>query len=89
VEIGQSGMGSPPWKDLGRYLRNSPLTYVERVQTPVLWSRLETVGEKTTKTEDFDLLPMLPVFASFCPNLSSAVPSQSTNYPHKMQKAAL
>jgi hypothetical protein len=65
VEIGQSGMGSPPRKHLGRHLRNSPLTYVERVQTPVLWSRLETVGEKTTKTEDFDLLPMLPVNCVF------------------------
>jgi dipeptidyl aminopeptidase/acylaminoacyl peptidase len=29
-------MGSPPWIDLGRYLRNSPLTYVDRVQTPIL-----------------------------------------------------
>jgi dipeptidyl aminopeptidase/acylaminoacyl peptidase len=25
-----------PWSDLGLYLRNSPLTYVERVRTPVL-----------------------------------------------------
>jgi dipeptidyl aminopeptidase/acylaminoacyl peptidase len=29
-------MGSPPWKDLGRYLRNNPILYVDRVQTPVL-----------------------------------------------------
>jgi dipeptidyl aminopeptidase/acylaminoacyl peptidase len=30
------GMGSPPWKDLGRYIRNSPIMYVERVHTPLL-----------------------------------------------------
>jgi dipeptidyl aminopeptidase/acylaminoacyl peptidase len=28
-------MGSPPWSDLGRYLRNSPIQYVHRVQTPL------------------------------------------------------
>ena len=30
------GMGGPPWKDLGRYLRNSPINYVERVETPLM-----------------------------------------------------
>jgi dipeptidyl aminopeptidase/acylaminoacyl peptidase len=30
------GMGGPPWRDLGRYLRNSPINYVERVETPLL-----------------------------------------------------
>ena len=29
-------LGVPPWKDTARYLRNSPIFYVERVQTPVL-----------------------------------------------------
>jgi len=29
-------MDNPPWKDLGRYLRNSPITNVDRVQTPLL-----------------------------------------------------
>ena len=29
-------MGGPPWNEFGRYLRNSPITYVDRVQTPVL-----------------------------------------------------
>lgn len=29
-------MGGPPWKEFGRYLRNSPITYVDRVQTPLL-----------------------------------------------------
>jgi dipeptidyl aminopeptidase/acylaminoacyl peptidase len=36
MEFGQTGMGNPPWKDLGRYLRNSPIFSVERVQTPLL-----------------------------------------------------
>jgi dipeptidyl aminopeptidase/acylaminoacyl peptidase len=36
AEGGQGRMGSPPWKDLGRYLRNSPIAYAERVQTPLL-----------------------------------------------------
>jgi acetyl esterase/lipase len=36
AETGQILMGNPPWKDVGRYLRNSPLFYVDRVQTPVL-----------------------------------------------------
>jgi dipeptidyl aminopeptidase/acylaminoacyl peptidase len=31
-----AGMGIPPWKDLQRYLRNSPITYVDRVETPLL-----------------------------------------------------
>ena len=29
-------MGGPPWKEFGGYLRNSPITYVDRVQTPLL-----------------------------------------------------
>jgi dipeptidyl aminopeptidase/acylaminoacyl peptidase len=36
MEFGQIRMGSPPWKDLGRYLRNSPIFSVERVETPLL-----------------------------------------------------
>ena len=28
--------GGPPWQDFGRYLRNSPITSVDRVQTPLL-----------------------------------------------------
>ncbi len=36
AESGQGRMGSPPWKDVGRYIRNSPIFYVDRVQTPVL-----------------------------------------------------
>jgi len=29
-------MGGPPWKDMMRYLRNSPIFYADRVQTPLL-----------------------------------------------------
>jgi dipeptidyl aminopeptidase/acylaminoacyl peptidase len=36
AETGQTRMGNPPWKDWGRFLRNSPLFYVDRVQTPLL-----------------------------------------------------
>lgn len=36
MESAQTGMGNPPWKDLGRYLRNSPIFTVDRVQTPLL-----------------------------------------------------
>ncbi len=39
VELSESGqirMGGPPWKDYARYLRNSPLFYVERIETPLM-----------------------------------------------------
>jgi dipeptidyl aminopeptidase/acylaminoacyl peptidase len=36
AESGQTRMGNPPWKDIGRYLRNSPIFYVDRVQTPLM-----------------------------------------------------
>lgn len=36
AESGQVRMGNPPWRDAGRFLRNSPLFYVDRVQTPLL-----------------------------------------------------
>ncbi len=36
AESGQARMANPPWKDQGRYIRNSPITYVDRVQTPVM-----------------------------------------------------
>jgi dipeptidyl aminopeptidase/acylaminoacyl peptidase len=35
-ETGPLRMGNPPWKDLGRYIRNSPISYVDRVATPLL-----------------------------------------------------
>ena len=30
------GLGAPPWEDIDRYVRNSPITHVARVQTPTL-----------------------------------------------------
>ncbi len=36
MESAQIHMGNPPWKDLGRYIRNSPIFYVDRVQTPIM-----------------------------------------------------
>lgn len=35
-ESGQMRMGGPPWKDYQRYLRNSPLFYVDRIETPLM-----------------------------------------------------
>ncbi len=36
AEGGQGRMGVPPYENLWRYLRNSPIHFVDRVQTPVL-----------------------------------------------------
>jgi dipeptidyl aminopeptidase/acylaminoacyl peptidase len=36
AETGQLGMGNPPWRDIGHYLRNSPIFYVDRIRTPIL-----------------------------------------------------
>jgi dipeptidyl aminopeptidase/acylaminoacyl peptidase len=36
LETGQGRMGGPPWRDIDRYLRNSPLTHVEHIRTPLL-----------------------------------------------------
>jgi dipeptidyl aminopeptidase/acylaminoacyl peptidase len=36
AEAGQFRLGSTPWGDLLRYLKNSPVFYVDRVTTPVL-----------------------------------------------------
>lgn len=35
-ESGQTRMGNPPWKDWARYERNSPLFWVDRVETPLM-----------------------------------------------------
>jgi dipeptidyl aminopeptidase/acylaminoacyl peptidase len=35
-EFGQTAFGGPPWKDAERYRRNSPITYVDRIQTPLM-----------------------------------------------------
>jgi dipeptidyl aminopeptidase/acylaminoacyl peptidase len=36
MEGGQVAMGGPPWKEWNRYIRNSPIFYVDRVQTPLM-----------------------------------------------------
>jgi dipeptidyl aminopeptidase/acylaminoacyl peptidase len=36
LERGQVGLGGPPWSNWNRYIRNSPIFYVDRVQTPLL-----------------------------------------------------
>jgi Dipeptidyl aminopeptidases/acylaminoacyl-peptidases len=36
AESGQLRMRNPPWVDSARYIRNSPLFYADRVQTPLL-----------------------------------------------------
>lgn len=33
---GQSRMGAPPWEDPKRYIRNSPLLFADKVETPVM-----------------------------------------------------
>ncbi|MBA3975775.1 MAG: hypothetical protein C0504_16340 [Candidatus Solibacter sp.] len=36
AESGQFRMGAPPWEDPLRYTRNSPISFVDRVSTPVM-----------------------------------------------------
>lgn len=36
AETGQFLLGNPPWRDPARYARNSPINFVDRVQTPLL-----------------------------------------------------
>ncbi|MCA1597167.1 MAG: prolyl oligopeptidase family serine peptidase, partial [Chloroflexi bacterium] len=36
TETGQGRMGRPPWEDPARYVRNSPISAVDRVTTPLL-----------------------------------------------------
>ena len=32
----QAQLAGPPWADLERFIKNSPLTYVDRIHTPVM-----------------------------------------------------
>jgi dipeptidyl aminopeptidase/acylaminoacyl peptidase len=36
AEGGQLRMGGAPWQDLWHYMRNSPISYVDRVETPLM-----------------------------------------------------
>lgn len=54
LEHGQVSMGVPPWQDLWRYLRNSPLYFVDRVQTPLLMIHGEQdIRGPMTQAEEF------------------------------------
>jgi dipeptidyl aminopeptidase/acylaminoacyl peptidase len=53
AETGQNRMGNPPWKDLGRYLRNSPIFYADRVETPLLIVQGDLDGEPIQQGEEF------------------------------------
>jgi hypothetical protein len=53
IETGQGRMGKPPWEDLWRYIRNSPLFYIDRVQTPLLTIHGELDGVSITQAEEF------------------------------------
>jgi dipeptidyl aminopeptidase/acylaminoacyl peptidase len=35
-EHGQAKLGGPPWRDLWRYWRNSPISYLDKIDTPLL-----------------------------------------------------
>ena len=52
-EGGQARMGVPPWDDLWRYLRNSPLLFVDRVQTPVMIIGADQDFVTMTQGEEF------------------------------------
>ena len=52
-EAGQPRMGNPPWNDWGRYERNSPLFYVDRVQTPLLIVHGEVDSVPMEQAEEF------------------------------------
>lgn len=36
AEGGQAGLGAPPWRDLGRYVRNSPFFAADKITSPLL-----------------------------------------------------
>jgi dipeptidyl aminopeptidase/acylaminoacyl peptidase len=47
------GFGVPPWSDLGRYLRNSPIFYVDRVETPLMIIHGDFDGMPMEQAEEF------------------------------------
>ena len=44
---------SPPWTDMDRYLRNSPITYVSQVQTPLMIIQGDLDGIPIEQAEEF------------------------------------
>lgn len=54
VEAGQTGIAVPPYEDYWRYWRNSPLAYVDRVETPLLLIQGEyDIRGSMTQAESF------------------------------------
>lgn len=53
LEAQQHRMGSPPWKDLDRYLRNSPYIHADKVITPVLMIHGELDSYPLSQAEEF------------------------------------
>lgn len=46
-------LGGPPWQDLERYMRNSPIFYVDRVQTPLLIIHGDLDAASIEQAEEF------------------------------------
>jgi dipeptidyl aminopeptidase/acylaminoacyl peptidase len=53
LEAQQMRMGVPPWKDLDRYLRNSPYVHVDKVTTPLLMIHGELDTHPLSEPEKF------------------------------------
>jgi dipeptidyl aminopeptidase/acylaminoacyl peptidase len=53
AESGQGHMGGPPWKESARYVRNSPISYVDRVSTPLLMIQGDLDMVPITQGEEF------------------------------------
>ena len=53
LENQQHRMGSPPWKDLDRYLRNSPYIHADKVTTPLLMIHGELDSYPLAQAEKF------------------------------------
>ncbi|HJU64934.1 MAG TPA: prolyl oligopeptidase family serine peptidase, partial [Gemmatimonadaceae bacterium] len=53
AEAGQQQMGGHPWDYLWRYLKNSPVLYVDRVETPVMLIQGSNDHQSTLASEEF------------------------------------
>ena len=53
LESSQGGMGGPPWRDPERYLRNSPIMHVEKVETPIMLIHGDRDYVPITQPEEF------------------------------------
>jgi dipeptidyl aminopeptidase/acylaminoacyl peptidase len=53
AEAGQNQTGGPPWDFLWRYLKNSPVLFVDRVETPVMLVQGSHDTQSTLASEEF------------------------------------